>query len=725
MAIVTIAAVIGGVNLIFYNSEREINAIVNRPRQAKYSIALNENRATGINDRGEIVWEIESEKVTVSAREDQYEFHKATARFFDSQGPNLYIEVEKIVYDEPSQDLHLLGGVHLLTRDEMAVSTEEVHWRHYSNQFIFPKQVELRTKEGNLVSADYMHGDKNLRQLFFVGHCQIKIIELKDTKFISDRELTKTQLKLQDFKNIFISADKVYYDKELEVTVAVSSFSDKQYNVTDPRTGMPVEIDYGDEPPGQIYFRKGEIELVANHVEVHQKDSWAKCYGNVQMRINPAEIKPNDAPALRSMKKRTTLITANDIEYFWDSDYARTYGRSVVMQDDRRAGAWGVTYYGKFQDDETGQLRKVVWLDDEIFIFQGSGEWLKEDEVLKDFKNPDVEKMLFEAVKVTGDKAVLFLDSADIYGAGNVRVRQKDKIATCDEMLFDDKKKKFTCQGHVLYVNKKDESFTGEQIIFFSDSDDIEVNGKADASIRIPPKYTKKFDEVKRSLAERGAKNTSDEEAVAIAEAERAKWREENKPWEFLPGWIDDVLLPGFGKGSRPLFPEAPAEAFSADGFDWMQRLSGDEVGITPWKKDGAAPGQPGFGRSGDAEVLPEGIPLAPPQVSGLSGRDAVSEKRRELGLEDPREVPGRLPLSPPTGGEFIPPPIKESGEKSADGPLELFFKLQDDMNSRHDNSSGDSGKSGESNDIPADSGNKRDPGDAIVIEPRKDVDDK
>jgi LPS export ABC transporter protein LptC len=681
LVIVLILTTGAAVNLIFYNSEAEINEIINRPRESRYSIALKGNKATGINDRGEIVWQISAKLVTVSAREDEYEFHDAIAHFFDASGPNLRMEVGKIIYYERTKNLDLFGGVRILTRDNMMVETERIHWVHYASQFVFPEHVTLVTKDGNWIAADYLQGDKELRQLTFVGNCQVKVSELKDTKFIQERKLTTADLKLQDFKDVFIHADMVIYDKDQEVMVALSDFSDKVYEVKPPLIMNPITgervMPPKDDNPTQLYFKKGEIEIWANHVEVHMKDSWAKCYGNVAMRINPSQPKEKEDPALKAMRKRTTLIKADDIEYFWDVDYARTYGRSIVVQDDRRAGSDGITYFGKYNDPDTGQVRKVVFLDDNIYLYQKSGEWMKEDQIVKDFKNPDVEKMIYEEIKLTANRSVIFLDSNDIFAEGIVRIRQRDKAAQCSELFFDDQKKKFTCQAGVEYWNKKDEHFVGEQIIFFTDKDDIEVNGRSDSMIRIPEKYLKEFDDVERKIKQRGAKGTTDEEAEAKRQEEIKKWREENPPWEFLPDW-EDVVNKTIAEESPLAIPEPPAPEVDISAFDWLTKLSGRNLAKPPWDSenetsvgnlvdklsgglatgtDESSGGETGINGEQGRLLPPEGVPIAPPQVTGLAGDDAV---RQALGVtEEPVTTePGEIEA--PVGGEFLPPPDEE-----------------------------------------------------------------
>ncbi len=679
LAILAILTTGAAVNLIFYKSEAEINEIVNRPRDSRYSIALKGNKATGINDRGEIVWQISADLVTVSAREDEYEFHDAIAHFFDANGPNLRMEVGTILYYERTKNLDLFDGIRILTRDNMMVETERIHWVHYANQFVFPEHVTLVTKDGNWVTADYMQGDKELRQLSFVGKCQVKVSELKDTAFIQERKLTKADLKLQDFKDVFIHSDMVIYDKDQEVMVALSDYSDKEYEVKPPLIMNPITgervLPPGDDDPTQLYFKKGEIEIWANHVEVHMKDSWAKCYGNVAMRINPSQANENDDPALKAMRKRTSLIKADDIEYFWDVDYARTYGRSLIVQDDRRAGSDGITYFGKYSDPDTGQLRKVVFLDDNIFLYQKSGEWMRDEQIVKDFKNPDVEKMIYEEIKLTAERSVIFLDSNDIFAEGVVRIRQRDKAAQCNEMFFDDQKKKFTCQAGVEYWNKKDEHFVGEQIIFFTDKDDIEVNGRSDSMIRIPEKYIKEFDDVDRKIKERGSKGTSDEEIEKKRQEDIRLWREENPPWEFLPDW-EDVVIKTIADESPLAIPEPPAPEVDVNAFDWIKKLSGRNLSKPPWDSDNqtsvgslidkmtggigaTSSGGSGVESGASGRLLPpEGVPMAPPQITGYSGDEAV---RKTLGVTDPPEAERNLMVASP-GGEFLPP-IEGEGE--------------------------------------------------------------
>lgn len=727
ITIVLIALSFFGIEMIFYNSEAEIGAITGRPKESKFGIALEGNQATGINDKGQIVWQIKSDLVTVAQNEIEYEFTKAEANFFDDRGPNLRMEVGKILYNDRTKDMTLYGGLRILTRDNMIVETDRVHWVHYVNQFVFPEKVTLVTSEGNWIAADYMQGDKDLRYLSFIGNCQLKVVELTDTKVIEERKLTQAALKLEDFKNVFIHADMVIYDRDEEVLVAVSDYSDKDFQVRpplviNPITGERVLPPEKDEDDSQLYFKKGEIELWSNHIEVHMKESWAKCYGKIYMRVNPAEPKPNDDPALKSMKKRTTVIEANDIEYFWDIDYARTYGRSIVAQEGKRAGAEGLTYFGKYEDPDTGQVRKVVFLDDNIYIYQLSGEWLKDDEVIKEIKNPDVEKMLYEEIKVTAGRAVIFLDSNDIFAENNVRIRQRDKAAACGEAFYDESRKKFLCQLGVEYWNKKDEHFTGDQIIFFTDKDDIEVNGKADAQIRIPQKYISELDLVDRKVKERGAKGTSEEELTRQRLDELNKLRESNPPWEFLPDWQDVVVQPMPGAKVMRTVPEPPAPIFDPAEFDWIQKLFGKDLRVSPWAGDDLAAKPPAHGDftvTPGGLIPPDGVPILPPQITGLAGDEAV---RKAMGIS-----PDAGGLRPPPGGEFVPPlpgvqGVQPAEVQSYSGPLEMGFQLKGGGKSPAEESTPEENPQ-ENSDEDNEGDKKKENGEAIIVKPREEND--
>jgi hypothetical protein len=330
-------------------------------------------------------------------------------------------------------------------------------------------------------------------------------------------------------------------------------------------------------------------------------------------------------------------------------------------------------------DPDTGSRRKVVFLDDDIFIYQKSGQWMKDDGIIKDFKNPDVEKMLYDEIKLTANRSVIFLDSNDIYSEGKVRIRQPDKGAECGESFYDDQKKKFTCQGGVEYWNKKDEHFTGEQIIFFSDKDDIEVNGRSDAMIRIPEKYISEFDKVERKLKERGAKGTTVEEDEKRRQAELERFRRENPPWEFLPAWQDVVVKETPGEGLVAI-PEQPAPKVDIEAFDWLAELAGSDLTKPPWESKrktsigklidlftggrgipgmshGKGEGSEADGASGRL-LPPEGLPIPPPQITGLAGDDAVRAAMGESGKG--RDSGGTVKA--PAGGEFLPPPGSSNG---------------------------------------------------------------
>ena len=54
--------------------------------------------------------------------------------------------------------------------------------------------------------------------------------------------------------------------------------------------------------------------------------------------------------------------------------------------------------------------------------------------------------------------------------------------------------KKFIANGNAHFIDKEAQEFYGQQIIYFSNSEDIEVNGSGTATIKIPEKYRKDID---------------------------------------------------------------------------------------------------------------------------------------------------------------------------------------------------------------------------------------
>ncbi len=478
--------------------------------RTRTAVSLTQPKMVGWNKQGEKVWEITAEEVSVTPRQDRVIFKNADAVFYDKGKENLFIKAGTIEYERYSQNLFLKDGLNIKTREGMKVETPYAEYIHFAAKFVLPQGVKVITKDGNTVSASYMQGDKNLRLLEFVGNVKAEIPELKETEFIKERELTDEEIRLKEFKKVKLSAGIVIYDKERDHIVATGALPYfNPFLVINPRNNRVVSPFDFDQPAGQLVLRKEVNTIKADRIDANLRIKWVKATGNITFTIDPTKPKEGDDPALREVRQERTVIHAGDIEYYWDDDFAKTFSRTSVDQVNKHAEANFITYQGKKQ--------KMVFLEGDIYIEQTEGEWIRRGNLV-DLENEDVEELIYQPTRVWGDKAVIFLETNDFTAKGRVKVEQRDKVAWAEAIQYKDGDKKFIAEGNCRYMNVKGEKFFGDQIIFYSDRDWVEINGRSYALVKLPEKYTKDLDKIKQKI-----KGEAEEEEAEAGEGARAE----------------------------------------------------------------------------------------------------------------------------------------------------------------------------------------------------------
>jgi lipopolysaccharide export system protein LptA len=207
------------------------------------------------------------------------------------------------------------------------------------------------------------------------------------------------------------------------------------------------------------------------------------------MLIPPAEPEEGDDRALKVVKKSTTRVATEDVEYFWGRDFILTHGPTRVEQEDRLALADQIVYWG----DE-----KQVLLDGNITMVQGDGRWLV-DEELVEVDNHDMRRAVTSYSELYAARAVVYLNNNDFIASGNVMVRQDEREVAADVIVYQDEIKRISADGNVKFWDKDDQQFICSSLVFHSDSDFMEVQGGALATMRLPAKFA---NDINRTLAE-------------------------------------------------------------------------------------------------------------------------------------------------------------------------------------------------------------------------------
>jgi hypothetical protein len=97
------------------------------------------------------------------------------------------------------------------------------------------------------------------------------------------------------------------------------------------------------------------------------------------------------------------------------------------------------------------------------------------------------------------DRAVIYLDNNDFIAAGNVEMRQDERETTADTIVYQDEIKRITAQGNVRFRDKDDQTLLCGGLVYFNDSDYMEITGGASATLKLPARYA---NDINQSIAD-------------------------------------------------------------------------------------------------------------------------------------------------------------------------------------------------------------------------------
>ena len=491
--LLALLVIFGIVQLVFRLSEKEIQKIIEEQKGARLALELEKPRLRGFSPDGELVWNITAESLSVDEEKRIVTFGSTTAEFFDKGELAMTIRVGTLVYDQNSRNMEMYGDIDLKTAEEITVETSKIRWLDFYRKFIFEEGAKIITKEGNVISANYIQSNRTLDQMEGVGNVRVFIKEFKEEELIRKHELTQEKVQLEEFKDITITAEKAIYDRKREIVVGSSRLYEKPFRITTP-DGKEVDVAKYQKKPSPVFFKKKELEVYANHVEAHIRDKWVTAVGDVRGKILPSKPAGREDPALKVMRKMTTYFQTEEVEYFWGEDYVRALSPTTVAQRGRFAKGGQLTYYGNYVEPGKQEKQKALFIEGGATLWQKSGEWMFKENLLEGIKEEELQKVMKAEVKVSAEKIVVFLNRNDLHAVGFVTAKQKDREARAHEIIYYDSDKRFVANGDAYYRDKDGQEFFGDQIIYYTEKEDIEVNGSSAATIKIPEKYRKDLD---------------------------------------------------------------------------------------------------------------------------------------------------------------------------------------------------------------------------------------
>lgn len=262
--------------------------------------------------------------------------------------------------------------------------------------------------------------------------------------------------------------------------------------------------------------------------------------------IPPANFTENEDikrdRAETSIKKAESVVTADYIEYFTETENADLDGNVVMLQKDKKVTGDKARIRGPQEGD-------TMVVEGNAKVVQIRGNWLVVNKIIKpDPKDVEQQRLLREKLMIEADKITVFRATDDLKAEGNVKITQKvngkDRIAVGKEATFSDKDQLAVLTGDVRFTTEKEEWLTAEKALFYTEQDKFEALGNSNKQV-----------ESEFLLDEDGNRKP------APLGPESPEYNlQQHEPGQRLPAWLQNRQQPRRNP-TQPAKPAAPARA--------------------------------------------------------------------------------------------------------------------------------------------------------------------
>lgn len=174
-----------------------------------------------------------------------------------------------------------------------------------------------------------------------------------------------------------------------------------------------------------------------------------------------------------ALKKVRTVITADQMEYFTQSENANLIGNVVVLQKEKKLTGHKAFIKGEAEGD-------TITLEDNAQVIQLNGHWLIENKIIRpDPQDEEQQRLLQEKLTIQADKIIFHRASDDLEAIGQVKIVQKvgskERIATGDHAKYSEAQQTAILTGHVRIQRENGDWLTADQVIFYTDKENFEA----------------------------------------------------------------------------------------------------------------------------------------------------------------------------------------------------------------------------------------------------------
>ncbi|MFC1517339.1 LptA/OstA family protein [Candidatus Margulisiibacteriota bacterium] len=152
-------------------------------------------------------------------------------------------------------------------------------------------------------------------------------------------------------------------------------------------------------------------------------------------------------------RKEDLQINADKIDFISANDkaIADIEGRIVVVQPGKKA--FGDEGHYDEQKDYV-ELRKAPEGAKQAGMILDKTDWLVDEATLKELKNPKTRETFSKQTTILADKIKMNIDKKDAYATGQVKVKQKGKLAYADKAYYKEDDENIRLKGSVRFQRK-------------------------------------------------------------------------------------------------------------------------------------------------------------------------------------------------------------------------------------------------------------------------------
>jgi len=399
------------------------------------------------------IWELESKTVEQKADSGENIAKQIEVLKIYKEGRlNILGYGDEASYNKEREELKMTGNVRLESEDGTTkMTTDILIWRDKQKEFSCPKPVDIRIDDNHVLS-DMLFGDKDMERIDFLGRVSMYVVGVEKENFLTkegyiDLEEVKIEGERDPDDVINIECEYVHYDKT------------EKYMECYPYIPHTIRKKY------QFYLREEEFQPLSPlkyqpRTEEGEKKEEAQ---GEELKFLPEDAKSTGLEGFEDVFKNKDA-SGNILKESQSSNEKKSSdGKSSPEEGEetarRRASIDPEPFPGMFPERLKNQVycwkqNKKIFsnrldielkknllkprFDAYIWAFDFSKETMKKFEKQGEEPSKTLKALSKSTTEIFGDFINVFWKTDFIDSWGGVEVRQKEKLFTCENMVYSD-----------------------------------------------------------------------------------------------------------------------------------------------------------------------------------------------------------------------------------------------------------------------------------------------